>query len=68
MARSSKKTKTKPKSKKKKPDMTISRHRKSNTDDIVPVYDSKGNIKYWREKEPDGPGGWMPGMGLYPKV
>ena len=65
MARSvKKKTKAKPKKK----NMTISRHRKSNTDDLVPVRDSKGNIKYWVEREPDGPGGWMPGMGLYPKA
>ena len=26
--------------------------RKSNTDDLVPVRDSKGNIKYWVEKDP----------------
>ena len=41
---------------------------KSNTDDLVPVYDKNGKIKYWTEKYPDGPGGWMPGMGLYPRA
>tara|TARA_Y100001963_G_scaffold105002_1_gene144780 strand:- start:41 stop:214 length:174 start_codon:yes stop_codon:yes gene_type:complete len=32
--------------------------------DIEPVYGKDGKIKYWREKEPDGPGGWMRGSGL----
>ena len=32
--------------------------------DIEPVYGKDGKIKYWREIAPDGPGGWMPKMGL----
>ena len=31
--------------------------------DIEPVYGKDGKIKYWREKAPDGPGGWMRGAG-----
>ena len=36
--------------------------RKQSNDDLIPVYDKNGKIKYWTEKDPEGD--WMKKMGL----